>query len=35
MNSYKDWFKQAELDLDAVKDSKKNEHYEWACFQAQ
>jgi len=35
MNRYNDWFKQSELDLEAAKDSKKNEHYEWACFQAQ
>jgi HEPN domain-containing protein len=35
MKRYNDWFKQAEKDLEAAKDSKKNAHYEWACFQAQ
>ena len=35
MNRYNDWLKQAEEDIAAASDSKKNKHYEWTCFQAQ
>lgn len=35
MNRYNDWLKQAEADIEAASDSKKNNHHEWACFQAQ
>ncbi|MEJ2249465.1 MAG: HEPN domain-containing protein [Candidatus Lokiarchaeota archaeon] len=35
MKRYKDWIKQADEDLNAAKDSEKNDHFEWACFQAQ
>jgi len=31
----KRWFKQAENDLSASKNSLNSENYEWACFQAQ
>jgi len=29
------WLQQAKADLEAAKDSRKAEHCEWACFQAQ
>ena len=29
------WLKQAEADLRAARDSYRNKHYEWSCFQAQ
>lgn len=29
------WFKQAEMDLKASKNSSKSGNYEWGCFQAQ
>ncbi|TFG23318.1 MAG: HEPN domain-containing protein [Promethearchaeota archaeon] len=35
MNRYNDWLKQAEADIEAAMDSQKNNHHEWACFQAQ
>jgi len=35
MNRFNDWLKQAEKDMEAARDSEKNKHYEWACFQAQ
>jgi len=35
MNRFKDWLNQAEKDLQAAKISEENQHYEWACFQAQ
>jgi len=35
MNRYNDWLKQGEADVEAASDSKKNNHHEWACFQAQ
>ncbi len=35
MNRFKDWLNQAIQDINAASDSIKNEHYEWACFQAQ
>ncbi|MHA1372205.1 MAG: HEPN domain-containing protein [Promethearchaeota archaeon] len=35
MNRYRDWLNQADKDLDAAVDSEKDEHFEWACFQAQ
>lgn len=31
----KRWLQQARTDLEASKDSRAAEHYEWACFQAQ
>ena len=35
MNRYNDWLKQGEADIEAASDSKKSNHNEWACFQAQ
>ena len=35
MKRYRDWLKQADEDLKAAQDSKKTNHFEWACFQAQ
>ncbi|MGB9639320.1 MAG: HEPN domain-containing protein [Anaerolineales bacterium] len=35
VNRAKDWFKQAERDLEQAKKSQENELYEWACFAAQ
>ena len=35
MNRAADWFKQAEADLQAAKDSAASAHHEWAAFQAQ
>lgn len=35
MNRSKDWFKQAERDLEQAKDSKKSGRHEWACFAGQ
>lgn len=32
---YQDWLEQARRDLKAARDSRRNENYEWACFQAQ
>jgi HEPN domain-containing protein len=29
------WWKQAEADLQAARDSYRNEHYEWSYFQVQ
>jgi HEPN domain-containing protein len=34
-NRAKDWFAQAERDLEQAKDSKERGHHEWACFAAQ
>jgi len=31
----KDWFRQAELDLEAARDNQRTGHFEWACFLAQ
>lgn len=30
-----DWFRQAEADLGQARDSRRDGHYEWACFAAQ
>lgn len=30
-----DWWKQAQADLAAARDSAAQEHFEWACFQSQ
>lgn len=30
-----DWFRQAELDLEAARGARQGGHYEWACFAAQ
>jgi HEPN domain-containing protein len=30
-----DWFRQAELDLEAAVDARASGHFEWACFLAQ
>jgi len=35
MRREKDWFRQAEADLDAAKNLIKSRNYEWACFAAQ
>jgi len=34
-NRYLDWFRQAEADLAAARDSLTAGHFEWACFTAQ
>lgn len=34
-NRAKDWFKQAERDLEQARDSQRGERHEWACFAAQ
>jgi HEPN domain-containing protein len=34
-NRYLDWFRQAEADLAAARDSLAAGHFEWACFTAQ
>lgn len=34
MNRAKDWFIQAERDLEQAKDSKESGFHEWACFAA-
>ena len=34
-NRAKDWFAQAERNLEQAEDSKKSERHEWACFAAQ
>lgn len=34
-NRAKDWFRQAERDLDQAKDSQRAGRHEWACFAAQ
>ena len=31
----RDWFRQAEADLAQARDSRRDAHYEWACFAAQ
>lgn len=35
MRREKDWFRQAEADLDAAKNLLKSKNYDWACFAAQ
>jgi len=35
MRELRKWLTQAEEDLKAAKDSLKDEHYDWVCFQAQ
>lgn len=35
MREIRKWLTQAEEDLKAAKDSLKDEHYDWVCFQAQ
>lgn len=35
MNRFKDWLNQSTEDLKAAEVSSENQHYEWACFQAQ
>jgi HEPN domain-containing protein len=35
MRRPQDWFRQAQLDLAAASDAKRQGHYEWACFAAQ
>jgi HEPN domain-containing protein len=35
MNRAADWFKQAEMDLQAAEDSAGHAHHEWAAFQSQ
>lgn len=34
-NRAKDWFKQAERDLEQARDSQRGARHEWACFAAQ